>query len=171
MSDEKKDTPINPPAEGPAATAAPSEKPEVPKEEISGNETNSAVPPEKEAAAKAAGQDLKEEGAAAGQAHALVDVNELALTVSNMYNKDKVDLETIEMDEVMKLLRTSLEGLTTQEAESRIEKVKISHIVIRSLLTFSLAIIASNPTSKTPFFSSCRSCGTPSHGSWKVLRS
>ncbi|KAH6896302.1 plasma membrane ATPase [Coprinopsis sp. MPI-PUGE-AT-0042] len=53
--------------------------------------------------------------------HAKVDMNTIELTADDLYDKEKVDLETIVIDDVFKLLQCDHNGLTTQEAERRLE--------------------------------------------------
>ncbi|KAI9245973.1 hypothetical protein BY458DRAFT_81548 [Sporodiniella umbellata] len=44
------------------------------------------------------------------------------ITVEDLYDKEKYDLSTMEQEDVMQLLQTQPEGLTSQEVASRIEK-------------------------------------------------
>ncbi|RCI02493.1 plasma membrane H+-ATPase [Rhizopus stolonifer] len=44
------------------------------------------------------------------------------ITVEDLYDKDKYDLSTMEQQDVMQLLQTQPEGLTSQEVNNRIEK-------------------------------------------------
>ena len=43
------------------------------------------------------------------------------MTADDLYDKEKVDLETIVIDDVFKLLQCDHNGLTSQEAERRLE--------------------------------------------------
>jgi H+-transporting ATPase len=43
------------------------------------------------------------------------------LTADDLYDKDKVDLETIDVEDVYKLLQSQTEGLADEEAQRRIE--------------------------------------------------
>ncbi|EFI27078.1 plasma membrane ATPase [Coprinopsis cinerea okayama7 len=52
--------------------------------------------------------------------HAKVDMNTIELTADDLYDKEKVDLETIVIEDVFKLLQCDENGLTTQEAERRL---------------------------------------------------
>lgn len=53
--------------------------------------------------------------------HALVDMSQIALKAEDLYDKEKVDLESVELGDVWKLLEASEEGLTDEEAKRRIE--------------------------------------------------
>jgi len=46
---------------------------------------------------------------------------QIQLTAEDLYDKEKVDLETIEVDDVFKLLQSSEEGLSAEEAQRRLE--------------------------------------------------
>ncbi|KAF9479339.1 plasma membrane H+-transporting ATPase [Pholiota conissans] len=56
-----------------------------------------------------------------GPQHANVDMNKIQLKAEDLYDKEKVDLETIVIGDVFTLLQCSEEGLTTEEAERRLE--------------------------------------------------
>lgn len=53
--------------------------------------------------------------------HAHVDMDTIELTAEDLYDKDKVDLETIVIDDVFKLLQCTEQGLDAAEAERRLE--------------------------------------------------
>ncbi|KAH8101094.1 plasma-membrane proton-e [Cristinia sonorae] len=53
--------------------------------------------------------------------HAKVDMDQIQLTAEDLYDKEKVDLETIVVDDVFKLLQCTEEGLNTEEAKRRLE--------------------------------------------------
>ena len=46
---------------------------------------------------------------------------QIELTAEDLYDKDKVDLETIVIEDVFKLLQCNEEGLTSAEASRRLE--------------------------------------------------
>ncbi|KAG0143399.1 hypothetical protein CROQUDRAFT_135004 [Cronartium quercuum f. sp. fusiforme G11] len=50
---------------------------------------------------------------------ALVDIGTIQLTVEDLYDKDKVDLEQVHLQDIWKLLQTSEEGLSPSEIERR----------------------------------------------------
>ncbi|KAJ7701224.1 plasma-membrane proton-e [Mycena rosella] len=52
--------------------------------------------------------------------HANVDMSTIELTAEDLYDKEKVDLETIVIDDVFKLLQCDENGLTQDEAERRL---------------------------------------------------
>ncbi|KIM46643.1 hypothetical protein M413DRAFT_440248 [Hebeloma cylindrosporum] len=56
-----------------------------------------------------------------GPTKALVDMDTIELTAEDLYDKEKVDLETIVIDDVFKLLQCTEEGLTRDEAARRLE--------------------------------------------------
>ncbi|KAF8953215.1 plasma-membrane proton-e [Flammula alnicola] len=64
-----------------------------------------------------AGMEEKNEG----PQHANVDMSQIQLKADDLYDKDKVDLETIVIDDVFALLQCTEEGLDTAEAERRLE--------------------------------------------------
>jgi H+-transporting ATPase len=53
--------------------------------------------------------------------HANVDMNTIELKAEDLYDKEKVDLETIVIDDVFTLLQCSDQGLTAPQANERIE--------------------------------------------------
>jgi len=53
--------------------------------------------------------------------HANVDMSQIELKADDLYDKEKVDLETIVIEDVFTLLQCSGEGLTSQEAQRRLE--------------------------------------------------
>lgn len=56
-----------------------------------------------------------------GPTHAKVDMAEIQLRAEDLYDKEKVDLETIVVDDVFKLLQCDDNGLTDDEAHRRLE--------------------------------------------------
>ena len=52
---------------------------------------------------------------------AKVDMSTIELKAEDLYDKEKVDLETIVIEDVFKLLQCDHNGLTSQEAERRLE--------------------------------------------------
>nr|CAA05841.1 plasma membrane (H+) ATPase [Uromyces viciae-fabae] len=52
---------------------------------------------------------------------ALVDIGTIQLTAEDLYDKDKVDLEQVHLEDVWKLLQTTEEGLTAEEVQRRLE--------------------------------------------------
>jgi len=54
-------------------------------------------------------------------AHANVDMSLIELKAEDLYDKEKVDLETIVIDDVFKLLQCDENGLSSEEAHRRIE--------------------------------------------------
>ncbi|KAH9938690.1 plasma-membrane proton-e [Fomitopsis serialis] len=53
--------------------------------------------------------------------HAKVDMSEIQLRAEDLYDKEKVDLETIVVEDVFKLLQCDDNGLTADEAHRRLE--------------------------------------------------
>ncbi|KAF8348510.1 hypothetical protein F5887DRAFT_950386 [Amanita rubescens] len=53
--------------------------------------------------------------------HAAVDMSKIELKAEDLYDKDKVDLETIVLEDVFKLLQCEDVGLTVAEAQRRLE--------------------------------------------------
>lgn len=47
--------------------------------------------------------------------------DQISLTAEDLYDKEKVDIETIVVDDVFKLLQCTEEGLTLEEAKRRLE--------------------------------------------------
>ncbi|WVQ73411.1 plasma-membrane proton-efflux P-type ATPase [Cryptococcus sp. DSM 104548] len=56
----------------------------------------------------------------AGDLHAKVDMNTITFTSADLYDKDKVDIEHVVMEEVLQLLQCTESGLTQAEATDRI---------------------------------------------------
>ncbi|PPR06522.1 hypothetical protein CVT24_001441 [Panaeolus cyanescens] len=56
-----------------------------------------------------------------GPSKALVDMDTIELKAEDLYDKEKVDLETIVIDDVFKLLQCDDNGLTQEEAQRRLE--------------------------------------------------
>ncbi|KAL7420499.1 plasma membrane H+-ATPase [Cryptotrichosporon argae] len=55
-----------------------------------------------------------------GDLHAKVDMNTIQFTAADLYDKDKVDIEHVVMEEVFQLLQCDHNGLTEAEANNRI---------------------------------------------------
>ncbi|KAL1405851.1 plasma membrane H+-ATPase [Vanrija albida] len=55
-----------------------------------------------------------------GDQHARVALNEISFTAADLYDKDKVDIEHVVMEEVFQLLQCTDQGLTEAEAANRI---------------------------------------------------
>ncbi|KAM6503201.1 hypothetical protein JOM56_000144 [Amanita muscaria] len=53
--------------------------------------------------------------------HAAVDMSQIELKAEDLYDKDKVDLETIDLGDVFKLLQCDQGGLSLEEAQRRLE--------------------------------------------------
>ncbi|GJJ15038.1 hypothetical protein Clacol_009312 [Clathrus columnatus] len=53
--------------------------------------------------------------------HANVDMSQIELKAEDLYDKEKVDLETVVIDDVFKLLQCDENGLTDEEAKRRLE--------------------------------------------------
>lgn len=56
-----------------------------------------------------------------GPKHALVDMSTIELKAEDLYDKEKVDLESIELEDVYQLLQADENGLVTGEAQRRLE--------------------------------------------------
>ena len=56
-----------------------------------------------------------------GPKHALVDMSTIELKAEDLYDKEKVDLESIELEDVYQLLQADEKGLASGEAQRRIE--------------------------------------------------
>jgi H+-transporting ATPase len=56
-----------------------------------------------------------------GPTHANVDMSTIQLRAEDLYDKEKVDLETIVVDDVFKLLQCDDQGLSKEEADHRLE--------------------------------------------------
>jgi len=54
------------------------------------------------------------------ETHAKVDMSTIELKAEDLYDKEKVDLETIVIDDVFKLLQADMEGLSSEEATRRL---------------------------------------------------
>ncbi|PVF94102.1 plasma-membrane proton-e [Serendipita vermifera] len=55
-----------------------------------------------------------------GAVHAKVDMNTIELKAEDLYDKEKVDLERVELEDVFKLLQATEEGLTSDQATERL---------------------------------------------------
>jgi H+-transporting ATPase len=55
-----------------------------------------------------------------GPAKALVDMNTIQFTAEDIYDKDKVDIEHVSMEDVFKLLQCDENGITDDEAVRRV---------------------------------------------------
>ncbi|CAO3636883.1 unnamed protein product [Cunninghamella echinulata] len=71
------------------------------------------------------------------------------LTVEELYDKEKFDLSTMEPGDVFALLRTNANGLTTEEAQARIEKFGHNCIEHKEAAAI-VAIALSNGDNKPP---------------------
>ncbi|KAI7884304.1 plasma membrane H+-transporting ATPase [Lichtheimia hyalospora FSU 10163] len=65
-----------------------------------------------------------------------IDGNITSLTVEELYDKDKYDLSTMELEDVTSLLQTTKEGLTSDEAARRIEKFGPNKLVEKETNAF-----------------------------------
>ncbi|KAH8113836.1 plasma-membrane proton-e [Phellopilus nigrolimitatus] len=98
----------DPVAEKEAGPPAPTESPE--------ESTTDAVPAEKK---KREYKEFTHEQEAV--THANVDMSQIELRAEDLYDKEKVDLETIVIDDVFTLLQCNDQGLTDAEAKRRFE--------------------------------------------------
>ncbi|KAF8950897.1 plasma membrane H+-ATPase [Podila verticillata] len=57
-----------------------------------------------------------------------INVDMATIAVEDLYNKDKFDMSTMETDNILHLLKTSENGLTTAEAESRVAKFGLNRL-------------------------------------------
>jgi hypothetical protein len=92
-----------------------------------------------------------------------------------LYDKEKVDLETIVIDDVFKLLQCDDNGLDTAEAQRRIELFGPNKLESEEQNAFLQARGVSLPQRKERnllisyvLFSSSALCGTLSLGSWRL---
>ncbi|EJC97611.1 plasma-membrane proton-e [Fomitiporia mediterranea MF3/22] len=93
----------------PAANQAPSQTP-------SQTPSNTDAPPEKRK------REYKDFGHDEEKAtHAKVDMSQIELRAEDLYDKEKVDLETIVIDDVFKLLQCDDQGLSSEESKRRFE--------------------------------------------------
>ncbi|VDC04710.1 unnamed protein product [Peniophora sp. CBMAI 1063] len=56
-----------------------------------------------------------------GPSHALVDMSQIELKAEDLYDKEKVDIETVAVEDVFKLLQCDDQGLSGEEATRRLE--------------------------------------------------
>ncbi|KAM0754842.1 plasma membrane ATPase [Meredithblackwellia eburnea MCA 4105] len=71
--------------------------------------------------------------------HALVDMSTIQLKAEDLYDKDKVDIEQVELDDVWTLLQCKEEGLTSDEVRRRLDIFgpnKLEHKEVSALLQF-----------------------------------
>ncbi|KAM0749736.1 plasma membrane ATPase [Meredithblackwellia eburnea MCA 4105] len=71
--------------------------------------------------------------------HALVDMSTIQLKAEDLYDKDKVDLELVELDDVWTLLQCKEEGLTSAQVTERLAIFgpnKLEHKEISAFLQF-----------------------------------
>ncbi|GAA98439.1 uncharacterized protein L969DRAFT_48289 [Mixia osmundae IAM 14324] len=71
--------------------------------------------------------------------HAMVDMSTIKLTAEDLYNKDMVDIEQLNLDDVWTLLKCKADGLTAGEAQRRIDVFgpnKLEHKDESALLQF-----------------------------------
>ncbi|KAL9931205.1 hypothetical protein V8E36_009932 [Tilletia maclaganii] len=66
---------------------------------------------------KAQAPEIKAEG----PQDVTIDMNTLELRVEDLYNKDKIDIETVQLEDCFSLLRASDGGLTSEEVARRVE--------------------------------------------------
>ncbi|PWN52859.1 plasma-membrane proton-e [Violaceomyces palustris] len=66
-------------------------------------------------------RDIDAEHAGEGPKHALVDMSTIELKAEDLYDKAKVDLESIEIEDVFQLLQSTEGGLTEPEVRRRID--------------------------------------------------
>lgn len=66
-------------------------------------------------------RDIDEEHGNVGPKHALVDMSTIELKADDLYDKEKVDLESIELEDVYTLLQATESGLSESEAKRRID--------------------------------------------------
>lgn len=85
------------------------------------SQSDQAVAPASAPAAKKAGRFDKTFEHEEKAVHALVDMSLIQLKAEDLYDKDKVDLEQVELDDVWTLLQCNEEGLTSEEALRRVE--------------------------------------------------
>ncbi|KAJ2705104.1 hypothetical protein H4R19_005160 [Coemansia spiralis] len=71
------------------------------------------------------GDASTEAGHAGSDGMATLNVDPKMLTVADLYDKEKFDLETMDNKLVFQLLQCGPEGLTQAEATARIEKVSV----------------------------------------------
>ncbi|ORY31818.1 plasma membrane H+ ATPase [Naematelia encephala] len=84
-------------------------------EQVPATDATTAPEPEKK---KREYKDMEEKHT--GDLHAKVDMNTIQFTATDLYDKDKVDIEHIVMEEVLQLLQCDEGGLTDAEATNRI---------------------------------------------------
>ena len=97
---------------------------------------------------------------------------QIELKAEDLYDKEKVDLETIVIEDVFKLLDCTEEGLTDEEAERRLGIFGPNKLESEEQNAF-LQVCRSFPVSQLPGShgagdSSSVSCGTRSRGSWRL---
>ncbi|KAN0113994.1 plasma-membrane proton-e [Russula decolorans] len=96
-------------------------QPNVEKE--AGTPAQSDTPIEEKPANEKKVREYKEFGhdEEAKPAHANVDMSRIELKADDLYDKEKVDLETIVIEDVFTLLQCNDQGLTSEEAKRRVE--------------------------------------------------
>ncbi|KAG0075695.1 plasma membrane H+-ATPase [Podila epicladia] len=65
-----------------------------------------------------------------------INVDMATIAVEDLYNKDKFDMSTMETDNILHLLKTSENGLTTAEAESRVAKFGLNRLEQKEINPF-----------------------------------
>ncbi|KAF9817712.1 hypothetical protein IEO21_03261 [Rhodonia placenta] len=80
---------------------------------------DTSQPPAPEEPRKREYKDFGHEEAKA--THAKVDMSQIQLRAEDLYDKEKVDLETIVVEDVFKLLQCSEDGLSAEEVQRRLE--------------------------------------------------
>ncbi|KAH6906749.1 plasma membrane H(+)-ATPase 1 [Coprinopsis sp. MPI-PUGE-AT-0042] len=78
-------------------------------------DTGTSIPPEKKKREYRGFEEHPEKAQ-----HAKVDMDAIQLTAGDLYDKEKVDLETVEVGDVLQLLQCDEGGLTSDEAERRL---------------------------------------------------
>jgi hypothetical protein len=94
----------------------------------------------------------------------------IELKAEDLYDKEKVDLETIVIDDVFTLLQCSDKGLDTEEATRRLELFgpnRLEQEEQNAFLQVSPDRFATPASQLIVALSSSVSCGIPFPGSWK----
>jgi H+-transporting ATPase len=115
------------------------EEPDIAPTQDGVKETNTLSPAAAEGAPKEARNWDKSFEEKEKPKHALVDMSTIELKAEDLYDKDKVDLEQVELDDVWTLLQCKEEGLTAAEATRRTEVFgpnKLEHKETSAFLQF-----------------------------------
>jgi hypothetical protein len=98
-----------------------------------------------------------------------VDLSTIELRAEDLYDKEKVDLETLVIDNVFKLLQCDDKGLSPEEVERRIGLFGHNKLEQEDQNPFlQVGIFYLFVSHADSAFSSSRSCGTLSPGSWRL---